>query len=134
MDHKKFAAALAALALVTGLNAWAWTEQDKDGEKEKLTRIRGIGQKTCSSYLEDAEKEEKGGYALYEAWVEGYLSSYSVFVPDTAIVDSKDTKILMWWLKKYCALRKKDKFSQAIRAMLYELAPERAPHRVIPGM
>lgn len=134
MDRKKFAAALAALALVMGQGAWAWTERDKGGEKERQTRIRGIGQKTCSSYLEGAEKKDKGEYALYEAWVEGYLSSYSVFTPDTAIVDSKDTNILMWWLKKYCALRKEDKFSQAVWAMLYELSPERAPHRVIPGM
>jgi len=118
---------------MSGANSFAFTEYKEGGETKKNYKVRGMGETKCSDFLKEAANKKGGGYAQYMSWTDGYLTAHNAFAPNTEIIDSKDTGILMWWLGKYCKLRPEDTFSQAVMAMLWELAPQRAPHRALPG-
>jgi len=118
-----FCAVFSTLVFCSGASGW------QGDDKDKSYRIRGAGQDSCGDFIKEKQKGASVGYARYIDWVEGYMSAYSVFVPDTAIADSKETKVLMWWLSMYCKSRPQDKFSQAVLIMISELSPGRSPHR-----
>ncbi|WMT74556.1 hypothetical protein [Bradyrhizobium sp. Ash2021] len=85
--------------------------------------VIGGGSRSCGSWLENQRDEY---FSLYDqAWVAGYLSSYSLHASDQ--IQLPDAAAVRGWITKYCRNHPLDEIYKAADELVNELN-HRASH------
>jgi len=102
----------------------------------------GVGQRTCDDYLRFREKKLENLERQYERytkdelyeivnwvvehWIAGFLTAHNLYVSDTYDVMGKVTMDdLKGRLEKICRANAKQRFTEAVIAVVHELHPQR---------
>lgn len=114
--------ALALLALLHAPCALAYDAADRYA-------VWGAGRQSCHSYL---QARASGGDTPYRTFLEGYLTAYNSFTPDTYRVSGEHgLGGVLERVDEECEAHPIASFELALRRVVHALAPERA--RRAPG-
>lgn len=135
--HKRV---FAFVTLVTALTSGSFTLHAIDGNSRYFAY--GVGQRGCEDYIKFREKklvvlqqkhERYTTEELYEIvdrvvehWIAGFLTAHNLYVSDTYDVAGKsnmnDVKAR---IEKTCRANLKQRFAEAMTAVVHELNPQR---------
>lgn len=87
--------------------------------------IRGAGVLDCKSYLEEVERKGNAYYML-GGWIDGYLTAYNQFQPDTYDGTSfETTELLAAVIAGHCQSNPEHRFYAIIASLLREIHKDR---------
>ncbi len=87
--------------------------------------LKGLGYNSCEEFT-NARDLRSNDYYRFIGWLEGYLSAYNRFTPDTInIAPWQSTELLADFLEIHCREYPKTPFSVAVDRMIAELVPSR---------
>jgi len=95
--------------------------------------IYPAGYESCSDFVAANNECNEGvcmRFAIFRAWLQGYLTSYNLMEPDTYDIaggKGRDTtdKSLEIWLDKYSVQNSPKSFAEAVEALTIEFHPTR---------
>ncbi len=86
-------------------------------------RIKGLGLEACVDYLQ-AKNQNAPFYAFTRSWVNGYLSAYNQFRPQTYdIAGNANIQGLSGWLDQFCEANPSATLHTAVSNMVQALEP-----------
>ena len=104
--------------LSISLNSYA---ADIDGK----FAVKGAGKHDCSSFIKAAQIKNTD-YYLYGGWVEGFISSYNQFQPNSFdITPWQTTELILALLESHCRDNPKTKFLTATNSLIKTVFPIR---------
>lgn len=94
---------------------------DNDGK----FAAKGAARRVCSDFTQ-ASKDKTSDVLLYGGWVEGYLSAYNQFQPDTYdVMPWQTTELVLIFLRRHCESHPQTKFFDAMSSLISSLFPIR---------
>lgn len=87
--------------------------------------VKGAGKQSCSSFIQAAQIKSTD-YYLYGGWVEGFISSYNQFQPNSFdITPWQTTELILALLESHCKDNPNTKFLTATNSLIKTLFPIR---------
>jgi len=93
-------------------------------QPKKIATIYGAGLVSCGKYVEARQSNKAGEIYQLSAWIDGFLTAFTMFNPDAYsdfINSKKDAAALLLWLDNYCKENPLDNFHLAVQSLVEEL-------------
>ena len=98
-------------------------------DAEQSYAIKGAGAVSCERYV-TALKEKSNEYIAFSGWIDGYVTSFNQFKPETFdMVPWQSTLLLTQALGRYCKTNLETRFFNALTIMLQTLDKNRLQKR-----
>lgn len=113
-----------ALVLLIGGDSNRALAADKSGR----FALKGVAYSSCKDFG-DARNRRDVGFGKYAGWLEGYISGYNRFVPDTInIAPWQSTDTLLGLIAVLCKENPNSPYVSTVDKLLAELHPHRLKH------
>jgi len=121
--RKRFAefSIIAVISIITVLSTPSALAEDSSGK----FAIKGAGVLPCQVFVAERAKRSDV-FRLAAGWVEGYVSAYNRFTPDTFDIASfESSELLLSIVQKHCEGHPQDRLHAVLHSMLTALHPDR---------
>lgn len=95
-------------------------------QPNRIATVYGAGMVSCGKYVEARQSNKAGEIYQFSAWLDGFLTAFTMFNPDADsdyINSKKDDAALLLWLDNYCKGNPLDYFHLAVQSLIKELNP-----------
>jgi hypothetical protein len=93
-------------------------------QPNKICTVYGAGNLSCGKYLEARQSNNSEIIHQFQAWLDGYLTAFTMFNPnaDSDYINAKKNDVaILFWLDNYCKENPLNDFHLAVQSLVKEL-------------